>query len=485
PGTSTQTESDLRVTSMLGAGVGLGLITWAISRPQPTVYLLGVLVMVLACADMFFRWRRTRAEQREGQTPASRRARWTAGALGAGLGVVVAAALVAVPMLALWLPTNQGVLWRSEDSFGRPLVHAGELYTAYWPGEGPAGTSLNRVALDDGSLSLSIPGHAYLTAEGDIVARVGDQVHYYDKGGQQQWTAEVPGEEGTPGVYAARDGHVVVARCTRDEDDQSLLYCQFVGIGPDGQQVWHRDLVVGDWFMEDEFSREALGARAPLPEALNVRLQDAERTSLIDPTSGAELARYPGDDFLRQHVYGQVLVVANDRDGACTLDGYRLSDGASLWHLDQVCTDEERIYPVPPWPAPADPSTAYVRVVPSGSDSTTSVLAVTLADGQVQEIAPQELAGLGMNVQGERWSIEDAVAGELVFRWNGPTITASVPGEARPRWQLELPGTAVRNVVGDDSTVAVVSYDRDPGHDPLQPPPPEDTAPGRWPAHVT
>src|SRR5699024_5541888 len=84
-----------------------------------------------------------------------------------------------------------------------------------------------------------------------------------------------------------------------------------------------------------------------------------------------------------------------------------------------------------------------------------------------------------------RWSIEDAVAGELVFRWNGPTITASVPGEARPRWQLELPGTAVRNVVGDDSTVAVVSYDRDPGHNPLQPPPPEDTAPGRWPAHVT
>src|SRR5699024_325948 len=202
PSTSTQRESDLRVTSVLGAGVGLGLITWAIIRPQPVIYLLGVLVMVLACADMFFRWRRTRAEQREGQTPASRRARWTAGALGAGLGVVVAAALVAVPMLALWLPTNQGVLWRSEDSFGRPLVHAGELYTAYWPGEGPAGTSLNRVALDDGSLSLSIPGHAYLTAEGDIVARVGDQVHYYDKGGQQQWTAEGPGGGGTPGVCA-------------------------------------------------------------------------------------------------------------------------------------------------------------------------------------------------------------------------------------------------------------------------------------------
>jgi len=150
-----------------------------------------------------------------------------------------------------------------------------------------------------------------------------------------------------------------------------------------------------------------------------------------------------------------------------------------------VCTDEERIYPVPPWPAPADPSTAYVRVVPSGSDSTTSVLAVTLADGQVQEVAPQELAGPGMNVQGERWSVEDAVAGELVFRWNGPTITAAEPGQVDPRWQTEVPGTAVRNVAGDDSTVAVVSYDRDVGHNPFQPPPAGDAGLAEWPAYVS
>ncbi|HLS64510.1 MAG TPA: hypothetical protein VK060_14100 [Ruania sp.] len=475
----------MRVTSVLGAGVGLGLITWAIIRPQPVIYLLGVLVTVVSCGDLFVRWRRTRAEQREGQTPASRRARWRAGALAAGLGVVVVAALVAVPLLARWLPTNQGVLWRSADSYGGPVVHAGALYATYYPEEGPGGTSLNRLDLDDGSLSLSIPGHAYLTSEGDIVARVADTIHYYDHNGQQQWTAEVPGDDGTAGVYAAREGTVVVGRCSRDPSDAVVLGCQFVGIGPGGQQEWDRDLMISDGFIDDEFSREAIGARAPLPEALNLRLQDADRTSLIDPTSGAELARYPGDDLLRQHVYGQVLVVANDRDGACTLDGYRLGDGTRLWHLDQVCTDEELIYPVAPRPAPADPSMAYVQVAPAGSDSIASVLAVTLADGQVQEVAPQELAGLGMNVQGERWSIEDAVAGDLVFRWNGPTITAAEPGEVDARWQAEVPGTAVRNVVGGDSTVAVVSYDRDPGHNPLQPPPPDDAALGEWPAYVT
>src|SRR5699024_6661238 len=223
PPTSTQRESDLRVTSVLGAGVGLGLITWAIIRPQPVIYLLGVLVTVVSCGDLFVRWRRTRAEQREGQTPASRRARWRAGALAAGLGVVVVAALVAVPLLARWLPTNQGVLWRSADSYGGPVVHAGALYATYYPEEGPGGTSLNRLDLDDGSLSLSIPGHAYLTSEGDIVARVADTIHYYDHNGQQQWTAEVPGDDGTAGVYAAREGTVVVGRCSRDPSDAVVL----------------------------------------------------------------------------------------------------------------------------------------------------------------------------------------------------------------------------------------------------------------------
>src|SRR5699024_9080071 len=54
-----------------------------------------------------------------------------------------------------------------------------------------------------------------------------------------------------------------------------------------------------------------------------------------------------------------------------------------------------------------------------------------------------------------------------------------------PRWQTEVPGTAVWNVAGDDSTVAVVSYDRDVGHNPFQPPPAGDAGLAEWPAYVS
>src|SRR5699024_2146011 len=142
---------------------------------------------------------------------------------------------VAVPLLARWLPTNQGVLWRSADSYGGPVVHAGALYATYYPEEGPGGTSLNRLDLDDGSLSLSIPGHAYLTSEGDSVVGVADTIHYSGNNGQQQCAGEVRGDDRTAGVCAAREGTVVVGRCSSDSSDAGVLGCEFVVIGVGGQ----------------------------------------------------------------------------------------------------------------------------------------------------------------------------------------------------------------------------------------------------------
>src|SRR5699024_8391635 len=88
---------------------GVGLLTWAVISPHPVLYVVGVLAAAAAVAGLSFLLFRTRAEQREGSTPASRRARVAAGGVGTALALVLAVVLVGVPLVARWLPAQEGI----------------------------------------------------------------------------------------------------------------------------------------------------------------------------------------------------------------------------------------------------------------------------------------------------------------------------------------------------------------------------------------
>src|SRR5699024_11114559 len=110
---------------------------------------------------------RTRAEQREGSTPASRRARVVAGGVGTALALALAVVLVGVPLVARWLPTQEGIIQETDLPRGLPVVVAGQTYLAYDTGHGPEGASLIQADLADGSLAWSIAGTGSVTSKGE------------------------------------------------------------------------------------------------------------------------------------------------------------------------------------------------------------------------------------------------------------------------------------------------------------------------------
>src|SRR5699024_4188330 len=131
------------------------------------------------------------------------------------------------------------------------------------------------------------------------------------------------------------------------------------------------------------------------------------------------------------------------------------------------------------------PATAYLRVQDPAEQSIDRMLAVQLTDGSVQEIAARDVAGFATNPTTDLWTIQDALADDLVLRWSGTAVTAASAADGQQQWQVEVPGTAVRKVVGAGHTVAVISYDDGAGHNPFVPPPEQHSDSRSWPTHVT
>src|SRR5699024_7073431 len=158
-------------------------------------------------------------------------------------------------------------------------------------------------------------------------------------------------------------------------------------------------------------------------------------------------------------VYGDVLLVVGQGGAGCTLDAYQLSEGTRLWRQEDVCTGQQLLSPIAPVPGTDTPATAYLRVQDPAEQSIDRMLAVQLTDGSVQVIASLDVAGFATNPTSDLGTSQDALADDLVRRWSGTAVTAASAADGQQQWQVEVPGTAVRKVVGAGHTVAVISYD--------------------------
>src|SRR5699024_6314698 len=280
---------------------GVGLLIWAVISPHPVLYVMGVLAAAAAAAGLLFLLLRTRAEQREGNAPASRRARVVAGGVGTALALVLAVVLVGVPLVARWLPAQEGITQETDLPRGRPVVVAGQTYLAYDRGNGPEGASLIQADLADGSLAWSIAGTAYLTSKGEAVTEEEGVIRYYDSEGELLWETEVPYRQYSPWIVAARSGHVVVYTCEKAND--SATECHYVGLDTSGDTAWEHE--APDELPVEQINRLSRGD-GPLPVALITESSDDEEGRIVDPVSGDIITRYPHGEPM---VHGTTLAV--------------------------------------------------------------------------------------------------------------------------------------------------------------------------------
>lgn len=431
----------MRVVSVIGVVTGLGLIGWAIAQPMPGVYIGGVILASGSAGLLLYRWQR----RRSGEPGTGRRLR--ASGWSAAVAVLLAAVLIGVPYLARRAETQEGVIWSADGLSGELVTVGGTAYVT---------DRLNRevrgaVDLDDGSLAWSVPSGRWLTQEGSVIALDSGALRSYSPGGEQQWQFDVDGgSEGVDTVYAARDGYVVFASCSLDGPE-----CRFVGIDPSGQQAWTRDLDVTGEFLGD-WDGELL------PGVVTVAASRSERGQMIDPATGDVLGEFPMDHVREQFVYGDVLVTGGGRGSQCRLDGYRVTDGEHLWQVDGICSTEQYVYPLPPRWAGSD-ALLYAVVE---EDQPQSLLAVSVADGETQELPARDVGG---STSARPLEIASASAGELVLRWRTVTVTAAEAPSLAQRWQVEVPGLRVRQAVGDGETVAILSDAPRSGHNPMVP----------------
>ncbi|WP_168211591.1 PQQ-binding-like beta-propeller repeat protein [Ruania zhangjianzhongii] len=456
--------------STIGLVAGLGLAAWAVVEPQLTRYIVGVVLLAASVAALLYRWRRQRVERTEPGGGARWRFRLSAGGLSAAVAVLLAGVALAVPYLDHRSETEDGVIWRADRFGGQVAVAAGTAFVT----DRPDGEVTGAVDLDDGSLEWSIPDGRWLTQEGDVIAADADGLRYYSSAGEQLWEFDVDGgQEAIDAVLAAREGHIAFASCGSQDERRS---CHLVGIDPSGQMTWERELDVAGTFLGNFRAWEG----ELLPEVVTVAPLEPEVGLMIDPESGEPMGDFPRTGTLRHYGFGEVLVVASPPDTDCRLHGYRISDGEQLWSVDDLCPGEEHLEPVPPRWAGTE-NVMYVEVV--GDDQAESVLAVSTADGTVQELPARDVG----RVTSQGLNIEDASAGDLLFRWRTTNVTAAHASTLEQRWQVEVPGLRVRTVGGDRETVTIVSDAAASEHNPWVPPLPDDTDRGmlEYPTYVT
>ena len=451
---------------------GVGLLTWAVISPHPVLYVVGVLAAAAAVAGLSFLLFRTRAEQREGSTPASRRARVAAGGVGTALALVLAVVLVGVPLVARWLPAQEGIIQETDLPRGLPVVVAGHTYLAYGAGKGPEGASLIQADLADGSLAWSIAGTVYLTSEGAAVTEEEGVIRYYDSEGELLWETEVPYRQHSPWVVAARSGHVVVYTC--EKAGESTTECHYIGLDTSGDTAWEHD--APNELPSEQINRLSRGD-GPLPVAMITDPSGDEEGRIVDPVSGEIIARYPNG---QSRVYGTTLVVVDknteNNTADCRVHGYRLGDGEQLWETTNLCPERESVSLRRPEFSTGDPSVAYADVS-EGLEEPTDSIAVDLEDGQTQRFQRADFAGddaahpaSDRNIPDlyKEYSLEDAAVGDLLLRWQGTDVTAASAGDGEPQWQADLPGEAVWYAAGDSDTVVAVTQAL-PGHNPFVP----------------
>ena len=435
------------VMSMIGLVAGLVLAGSAIIAPQPARYIVGVLLVALSAAVLFYRWRRRRAER----VGSRWRFRVRVGGLSAVLAVLIAGVAIVVPWQDRQAEIDSGVIWRAERIPGQVVVVDGTVLRT----DAQAGEVSDAVNLADGSVGWSVPDGRWVTSAGDVIAADADGLRSYSSAGEQQWVFELDGGgEQVDAVYAATEGHLVFAECgTSDEET-----CHFVGIDPTGEQAWERNIEISEAFLGDQS-----GWRGEvLPEVVVVAQRDTEQAMMIDPVSGEDLGTFDRTGLARHSTYGEVLVAGSGTGSDCQLDGYRIDDGEHLWTIEEVCGDEEVVYPLPTEMAGSD---SVMYAVVEEDVERQSVLAITVADGGVEELPEHSLGSMSTHFL----RIEDFSAGDLVFGWSTLGVTAARAPTLEQQWQVQAPGLRVRSVVGDSDTVAIVSDAEHPQHNPLVP----------------
>lgn len=435
------------VMSMFGLVAGLALAGSAIIAPQPARYIVGVLLVALSVAVLVYRWRRRRAEH----VGSRWRFRVRVGGVSAAVAVLIAGVAIAVPWQDRQAEIDSGVIWRAERIPGPLDVVDGTVLRT----DVLAGEVSGVVNLADGSLGWSVPNGRWVTSAGDVIAADADGLRYYSSAGEQQWELQVDGGgDQVDAVYAATEGHLVFAQCGRNDQ----VSCHFVGIDPTGEQAWERDIEISEAFLRDQW-----GWRGEvLPEVAVVAQGETEQGLMIDPVSGEDLGTFDRTGLARHSIYGEVLVAGSGTGSDCQLDGYRIDDGEHLWTIEEICGDEEIVYPLPVHRAGSD-SVMYA-VVEEDADRQ-AVLAITVADGGVEELPEHSLGSMSAHFL----HIEDFSAGDLVFAWSTRDVTAAQAPTLEQQWQVRAPGLRVRSVVGDSETVAIVSDAAHPEHNPLVP----------------
>ena len=163
------------VMSMIGLVAGLVLAGSAIIAPQPARYIVGVLLVALSAAVLFYRWRRRRAEK----VGSRWRFRVRVGGLSAVLAVLIAGVAIVVPWQDRQAEIDSGVIWRAERIPGQVVVVDGTVLRT----DAQAGEVSDAVNLADGSVGWSVPDGRWVTSAGDVIAADADGLRSYSSAG--------------------------------------------------------------------------------------------------------------------------------------------------------------------------------------------------------------------------------------------------------------------------------------------------------------
>ena len=363
-------------------------------------------------------------------------------AIGAGISAVTALALIAIPAAITYQASTMSVAWQADITSGwimdteKPTVMGAR---------GDQGGDLVVLNSENGETEKNISGAVRpLHSGGTVSSNLEENIFFYDESGDQKWEASViERDEMLYEILAERDDYVMVVTCAISEEASSSRACRLIGLNPNGEVEWERDVVLTAFL---ETSARFLSVEY-LPPYAQVEMADSTK-EFIDPVTGETVKELP-DEMAASSMFNDLVFVTDSESSSCETTAYAVSDWGKAWGPENLCEETGGTITFLD-PRTSNPTLAYASVENDDNEQT-GVVTVEVKTGDTQfhetdAIDDQNRAPYTLFYaqpkfdELNRSQLSEHVSDNLLLSWDASHLTARMASTSEEIWDADMGG---------------------------------------------
>lgn len=361
-------------------------------------------------------------------------------AIGAGVSAVTALALIAIPAAITYQASTMSVAWQADITSGW-IMDAEE--PTVMGARGDQGGDLVVLNSENGETEKNISGAVRpLHSGGTVSSNLEENIFFYDESGDQQWEASVTErDEMLYEILAERDGYVMMVTCAISEEASSSRACRLIGLDPNGEVEWERDVVLTSFL---ETSARFLSAEY-LPPYAQVEMADSSK-EFVDPVTGEIVKELP-DEMAASSMFNDLVFVTDSESSSCETTAYAVSDWEKTWGPENLCEETGGTITFLD-PRTSNPTLAYASVENNDNEQTGVVtVEVETGDNQFHEsnaIDDQSRAPYALFYSEpefdelNRSQLSEHVSDNLLLSWDDNNLTARMASTSEEIWDADM-----------------------------------------------